>query len=118
MLDHFLPPSTRRLVLYPTPINVRWGADRLRVACERDLGLTLDLKTAVIFHNRKQDTLVLYMLDEDGDRCITKKLERGAFLLPVPPAGQKYVVLRASNVASLFRSAPTRTRRKGGAPRW
>lgn len=39
--------------------------------------------------------------DEDVDRCITKKLERGAFLLPVQPAGEKYVDLRASNVASL-----------------
>lgn len=113
MLDLFLLPSTRRLVLFPAPINARWGPDRLRVACERDLGLTLDRRTAVIFHNRKQDTLVLYMLDEDGDRCITKKLERGAFLLPVPPAGKKYVVLRASNVASLFRSGSPRTRRVG-----
>ena len=104
MLEHFVPPSTRRLVLFPVPVDIRWGPDRLRVACERDLGLTLDPTTAVIFHNRKQDTLVLYTLDENGDRCITKKLERGAFLLPVPPVGQKYVVLDASKVASLFRS--------------
>lgn len=71
----------------------------------------------MIFHNRKQDTLVLYTLDEDGDRCIMKKLERGSFLLPVPPAGKKYVVLRASNVASLFRSASTRRKRPGQAPK-
>jgi hypothetical protein len=57
MLDLFIPSSTRRLVLYPVPINVRWGPDRLRVACERD-----------------------------------------------PPEGQKYVVLAASKVASLFRA--------------
>jgi len=104
MLDLFIPPSTRRLVLYPVPINVRWGPDRLRVACERDLGLSLDLATAVIFHNRKKDTIVLYTLDRSGDRCITKKLDRGAFLLPVPAEGQKYVVLQASKVASLFRA--------------
>jgi IS66 Orf2 like protein len=104
MLDLFIPPSTRRLVLYPVPINVRWGPDRLRVACERELGLTLDPATAVIFHNQKKDTIVLYTLDHTGDRCITKKLERGAFLLPVPADGQKYVVLAASKVASLFRA--------------
>lgn len=104
MLELFVPPSTRRLVLFPVPIDVRWGPDKLRIACERDLGLTLDLTTAVIFHNRKQDTLVLYALDERGDSCITKKLERGVFLLPVPPAGQRYVVLEVSKVASLFRT--------------
>jgi hypothetical protein len=47
---------------------------------------------------------VLYTLDESGDRCITKKLERGAFLLRVPAEGQKYVALEASKVASLFRA--------------
>ena len=104
MLDLFISPSTRRLVLYSVPIDVRWGPDRLRVACERDLGLTLDPATAVLIHNRKQDTLVLYTLDRSGDRCITKKVERGAFLLPVPAEGEKYVVLAASKVASLFRA--------------
>lgn len=104
MLDLFIPPSTRRLVLYPVPINVRSTPDRLRIVCERELGLRLDPATAVIFHNQKKDTLVLYTLDHTGDRCITKKLERGAFLLPVPAEGQKYVVLDASKVMSLFRT--------------
>ncbi len=58
----------------------------------------------MIFHNRRQDTLVLYAVDGGGDQCITKKLDRGAFLLPVCPAGQPYVVMKASSVATLFRS--------------
>jgi hypothetical protein len=45
-----------------------------------------------------RDTLVLYSLDGDGDRCITKMLDRGVFLLPVPAAGQKDVVLDASKI--------------------
>ena len=113
MLDLFIPASTKRLVLYPVPINVRWGPDRLRIACERDFGVTLDRSTAVIFHNRKRDTLVLYTLDQRGDRCVTKKLERGVFLLPVPAEGQKYVVLAASKVASLFKSGAKARRRIG-----
>jgi hypothetical protein len=104
MLGLFIPPSVRRLVLYPVPINVRWGPDRLRAACERELQLTLDPATAVLFHNRKKNTLVLYTLDRSGDRSITKKLERGSFLLPVPAEGEKYVVLAASKLASLFRT--------------
>lgn len=103
MLDLFLPPSTRHLIVYPTAIDTRWGPSRLRAACERDLGVALDRSTAVLFHNRARDTLVLYALDADGDHCITKKLDRGVFLVPVPAAGQKYVVLDASKIGTLFR---------------
>jgi len=104
MIDLFLPSSTKRLIVYPTATDARWGPERLRAACERLLGVELDRSTAVLFHNRGRDTLVLYSLDADGDRCITKKLDRGVFLLPVPVAGQKYVVLDASKVGTLFRS--------------
>lgn len=93
-----------RLIVYPTAIDVRWGPDRLRTTCETDLKITLDRSTAVLFHNRARDTLVLYALDHDGDRCLTKKLDRGVFLLPVPVAGQRYVVLDASKIGTLFRS--------------
>jgi hypothetical protein len=81
-----------------------WGPQRLRAECARGLSVELDSSTAVLFHNRTRDTLVLYSLDADGDRCITKKLDRGVFLLPVPAAGQKYVVLDASKIGILFRS--------------
>lgn len=104
MLELFIPSQTRRLILYPSPINVRWGPDRLRAICERELGVTLDRTTAVVFHNRAQDTLVLYTLDDTGDRCILKKISRGVFLLPVPAAGEKYAIVKASKVATLFRA--------------
>lgn len=58
----------------------------------------------MLFHNRTRDRLVLYSLDSDGDRCFTKKLERGVFLLPVPAAGRKYVVLAPAKIGTLFRS--------------
>lgn len=103
MLETLIPPSTQRLILYPTPVNVRWGPARLRQACESDLGLTLDPTTAVLFHNRKKDTLVLYTLDSNGDRCITKRVDRGTFLLPLPAPEEEYVVLSAAKVKSLFR---------------
>lgn len=55
--------------------------------------MKLDRSIAVLFQNRARDALILYLLDANGDRCLTKRLDRGAFLLPVPAAGQKYVVL-------------------------
>ncbi|MFO0614305.1 MAG: IS66 family insertion sequence element accessory protein TnpB [Polyangiaceae bacterium] len=104
MFGLFVPRTVQRLVIYPAPISMRWGPDRLRAACERDLGLVLDRATGVLFHNRKQDTLVLYTLDDSGDRCVTKKLEAGTFLLPVPAAGETYAVVPASKLETLFRS--------------
>lgn len=105
MIDLLLPRSTRRLIVYPAAIDTRWGPERLRAACERDLGVELDRATAVLFYNRARDTLVLYTLDSDGDRCIKKKLDRGAFLVPVSAAGQKYVVVEASKIGKLFQGS-------------
>ena len=101
MLHLFIPLEVRRLVIYPSAINTRWGPDRLSAA-SRDLGVKLDRATAVLFHNRSRDTLVLYLVDDDGERCVTKKLDRGAFLVPVPAAGTPYVVLDASKIDTLF----------------
>ena len=108
MLHLLIPLEVRRLVIYPTAINTRWGLDRL-AAASRDLGVKLDRATAVLFHNRSRDTLVLYLVDGDGDRCVTKKLDRGAFLVPVPAAGKPYAVLDASKIDTLFA--------RGAAPR-
>jgi hypothetical protein len=102
VFDLLLPLWTRRLIVYPAAIDTRWGPERLRAACERDLGVELDRATAVLFYNRTKDTLVLYTLDADGDRCIKKYLVRGAFLVPVPAKGQKYVVVDASKISKLF----------------
>lgn len=109
MIEQFISPTTKRILVYPTPVDTRLSPDSLRRACEQGLGIRLDRETSVLFHNRSMTTLILYALDYDGDRCLSKKLDRGAFMLPVPADGQAYVLLDVSKVASLFRS-PTRKR--------
>jgi hypothetical protein len=104
MIAPFLSPTTKRILVYPTPIDTRLSPDSLRATCEQGLGIKLDRETGVLFHNRAKTTLILYALDYDGDRCLSKKLERGAFLLPVPSEGEAYVMLDVSKAASLFRS--------------
>jgi hypothetical protein len=43
-------------------------------------------------------------VDEDGDRTVTKKLDKGAFLLPTAdPDGAPFVTMRRSALAKLFR---------------
>ena len=56
---------------------------------------------------RRQDRncLLLYSIDSDGDRTVTKKLERGAFVVPAPEAdGSPFVILRPSILQRLFKS--------------
>ena len=104
MIHALLPSAIKRIIVFPTAIDTRWGPDRLRTTCENALGVELERTTAVLFHNRAMDRLVLYAVDADGDRCLTKKLDRGVFLLPVPAPGQRYVVLSPSKLGTLFRS--------------
>ena len=55
--------------------------------------------------NGRRDTLLLYFLDLNGDQTLTKKLEKGSFLLPAPDAeGSPFVVLRPSMLSRLFRT--------------
>jgi hypothetical protein len=60
--------------------------------------------TAFLFTNKKQDTLLLYLVCEGGDQTVTKKLDRGAFLVPtVVPGGSPFVTVRRSALSKLFR---------------
>ena len=82
MIDAFVPLAVSRLVV----------------------GLEPASSTAFLFTNAKRDGLLLYCVDEDGDRVIQKKLEKGAFLLPAPESeGAAYVSLKRSMLSRLFR---------------
>lgn len=60
--------------------------------------------TAFLFTKKKQDTLLPYLVDEDGDRTVLKKVDRGSFLVPTAkPDGAPFVTLRRSALSKLFR---------------
>lgn len=61
--------------------------------------------TGFIFTNRKQDSLLMHYVTQDGDGVFQKKLEKGAFLMSTPgPEGKKWVMMKAGMVGRLFRS--------------
>jgi hypothetical protein len=46
----------------------------------------------------------MYFEDESGDQTLTKKLEKGAFLLPAPDReGADFVIMQPSILPRLFR---------------
>lgn len=104
MLDLFIPRQINKVLIYPKPISMRWGTTRLRSFCADTLGVEPQPDMAFLFTNKKQDTLMLYLVCEDGDQTLTKKLDRGAFMLPTgKPGGPPFVSTRRSALSKLFR---------------
>ena len=68
------------------------------------LGIEPDPSTAFLFTNKQRNCLLLYSAPSSGDRTLLKKLERGAFLLPVPEQGKNYALIRPAALTRLFRS--------------
>jgi len=104
LLDLLIPQHINKVLVYPEPVSMRWGATKLRSFCTDTLGVEPEPDTAFLFTNKKQDTLLLYLVDEDGDQTLTKKLDRGAFLVPTAkPDGAPFVTVRRSALSKLFR---------------
>lgn len=105
VIDALVPAAVTRLVVGLKPVNMRWREERIRSYCRDELGLEPDKATAFLFVNSSRDCLLLYCLDHDGDRILQKKLDKGAFLLPVPESGgTAYVSMKRSMLPRLFRS--------------
>ena len=104
MFDLLIPPQITKVLIYPKPVSMRWGATKLRSFCADTLGVEPPLDTAFLFTNERQDTLLLYLVCENGDQTLTKKLDRGGFVLPTAaPDGSPFVTMRRSALPKLFR---------------
>ena len=105
MIKQLMPANLKRVVVYLQPISMRWGTTRLRALCEHELGIEPDSATAFLFVNKSHDSLRLYSTDPNGDRTLTKKIEKGAFMVPAPePNGEPFIIMRPSILSRLFRS--------------
>jgi hypothetical protein len=105
MLEFLLPKSATRVLVCLTPVSMRWGVDRLRRFCREELETEPDQTTSFLFINKDRDTLLLYFVDEIGEQILTKKLEKGSFLLPVPAEnGAPFVEVSPAKLPRLFRS--------------
>jgi hypothetical protein len=105
MLDLFIPAYATRVVVYLHPINMRWGAPKLRAFCMDTVGIEPDYSTAFIFTNKARDCLLMYSLDDAEGQILMKKLNKGAFLLPAPSNdATPYVIMKPTMLRKLFRS--------------
>ena len=105
MLDLFIPSYATRVVVYLYPVNMRWGAPKLRAFCTDTIGVAPDYTTAFVFTNKARDCLLMYSLDDFDGQILMKKLDKGAFLLPAAADEETpYVIMKPKMLAKLFRS--------------
>ncbi len=105
MLEPFLPKTATRVVVYLEPINVRWGVQKLGAFCRGVVGVEPDAATCFLFVNSRRDTLLLYFEDPSGEQTVKKKLDKGAFLLPVRAEdGAPFAILHPRMLSRLFRT--------------
>ena len=103
MLEMFLPAHITTVVVYPRPVNMSRGPEALRKLCADELGVEARNGTVVLFYNRAKDTMKLYWEDSSGDQTLTKKLDRGTFLVPVVAPDAKYTTVPPMTLRRLFR---------------
>ena len=104
VLELLLPETIERVIVCLEPMKMRWGADRLRRFCREELEIEPDAATCFVFVNKARDMLLMYLVDEDGDQTMVKKLDKGAFLLPAPDENARFVEMASSMLPRLFRS--------------
>jgi hypothetical protein len=76
VLDLLIPLHIKKVLVYPEGISMRWGTTKLRSFCTDTLGAEPQPETGFLFTNKKQDTLLLYLVCDGGDETITKKRDR------------------------------------------
>ncbi len=104
-MKQLMPANLKRVVVYLQPISMRWGPTKLRALCRDEIGIEPDSATAFLFVNKGHDSLMLYSTDPSGDRTLTKKIEKGAFMMPAPgPDGESFIIMRPSILSRMFRS--------------
>lgn len=97
-------PKVSHVYLYPKPISMKLGENKLIDLCKNEMGLIPRNGLIFLFFNQKQDKIKLFYLDETGSQEIMKVLPQGGFLLPIATDNQKYIKIEANKLPSLFRT--------------
>lgn len=96
----FLLPKVSHVYLYPKPISMRLGAEKLTSLCENEMGIIPYVGEVFVFFNK--DKMKLFYLDETGSQEILRTLPKGGFILPSIYNNQKYIKIESANIPSIF----------------
>lgn len=100
----FLIPNVKTVYMYPRPVNMRWGENKLTSLCRDEMGIDPATGAVFLFFNRPRDSLKLFFYDETGSQDMQKKLDIGGFTLPEPDVRDKFVKIPGHTIHRIFRS--------------
>jgi transposase len=69
------------------PVDLRWSFDRLSGIAKEQVGYDARSGALFVFYGRRRDALKVLFFDGSGMCIFYKRLDRGAFQLPEPLAG-------------------------------
>ncbi len=72
-------PKTARVFVWPRPINLRSGVDRLVQIVRADLGVEAFTDQIFCFFSADRDQVKLLVWDRNGFWMLSKRLEQGRF---------------------------------------
>ena len=103
-----LMPSGRfKIFMYPRPLDMRAGADRLAYLCKEEIGMNPYQGAVFLFFNRDRTRAKVYFYDGTGSCVFSKRLEQGRFKVPVVAHGLKCGVIASSELSLLLEGVDT-----------
>ena len=103
-----MPSGSFRLFMYPSPIDMRAGYDRLAFLCREELGMDPYAGAIFLFFNRSKTLVKIFYHDGSGSCVFGKRLDRGRFTLPSVTVGSRYGSIAANELGLLLEGVDTR----------
>lgn len=93
----------KTILVATTPTNLHLSFDRLAAIVRNELGAEPKMDTVVVFHNRRRTHVKLLWHDQAGYVLLYKRLDRGAFRIPLAvPTGARSVVVARDELMVLL----------------
>lgn len=103
MSDILLLSSKRRYFLYQPKADMRRGFDGLGQLVREQMGGTLMSEDMFIFLNKGRTHIKLLVWESGGFSLFYRRLEKGAFELPVCPPGNSSLELTADQLLFMLK---------------
>ena len=100
-----IPGGQFRIFLYPKPLDMRAGYDRLAQICKSEIGMNPYGGAIFLFFNRQRNRARIYFYDGSGSCLFSKRLERGRFKIPTVAPSFAYAVVESSELSLLLEGA-------------